>query len=108
LSLSVKQSRLGIKGLMPTGEGIASYMNDGGMDLAPQAKFTGETLTDVTAQAVPLTGVVAYYDHWWSEYWLSSIGYCSTTVDNTNFQYPGAFHQGYMPRPTCRRTRVTI
>ncbi len=76
------------------GEGIASYMNDGGMDLAPQAKYSGDTLVDVSAETVPLTGVVAYYDHWWSERWSSSIGYSFTEVDNTNFQDPGAFHKG--------------
>jgi hypothetical protein len=75
------------------GEGIASYMNDGGMDLAPQAQYTGGLLTDVTADAVPLTGVVAYYDHWWSSQWSSSIGYSFTEVDNTNFQDPGSFHR---------------
>jgi hypothetical protein len=75
------------------GEGIASYMNDGGMDLAPDAQFTGGVLTDVTAEVVPLTGWLAYYDHWWSDQWSSSIGYSITSVDNTNFQDPGAFQQ---------------
>ena len=76
------------------GEGIASYMNDGGMDLAPQAQFSNGVLRDVTAEVVPLTGVVAYYDRWWNERWSSSIGYSYTEVDNTNFQDPGSFHRG--------------
>jgi len=76
------------------GEGIASYMNDGGMDLAPQAEYSGATLTDVTAKSVPLIGVVAYYDHYWSEKWSSSIGYSYDQVDNTNFQDDTAFHKG--------------
>jgi hypothetical protein len=77
------------------GEGIASYMNDGGMDLAPNASFDPDsTVTDLEAKAVPLTGIVAYYDHYWSEKWSSSIGYSYTEVDNTNFQDPGAFHKG--------------
>ena len=67
------------------GEGIASYMNDGGMDLAPTAARRA-TVTDLQAEAVPLTGVIAYYDHYWSEKWSSSIGYSYTEVDNTNFQ----------------------
>jgi hypothetical protein len=76
------------------GEGIASYMNDGGMDLAPSASFNeNDVLTDLAAEAVPLTGVLAYYDHWWSSKWSSSIGYSYTEVDNTNFQEPGAFHK---------------
>jgi hypothetical protein len=77
------------------GEGIASYMNDGGMDLAPQATFTllGK-LIDVHAKAVPLLGIVAYYDHYWNAAWSSSIGYSFTQVDNTNLQDPVAFHKG--------------
>jgi hypothetical protein len=76
------------------GEGIASYMNDGGMDLAPTAQFDEDAVTDVEAEAVPLTGVVAYYDHYWSDRWSSSIGYSYTEVDNTNFQDPTTFHKG--------------
>jgi DcaP outer membrane protein len=74
------------------GEGIASYMNDGGMDLAPQV--LSAVPLNVTAQVVPLTGVVAYYDHYWNEKWSSSIGYSYTEVDNTNFQDAGAFNKG--------------
>jgi len=73
------------------GEGIASYMNDGGMDLAPAVDYTAGVASDVQAKAVPLTGVLAYYDHYWSDKWSSSIGYSFTEVDNTNFQDPGAF-----------------
>lgn len=76
------------------GEGIASYMNDGGMDLAPAAEFDVDTLTGVEAESVELMGVVAYYDHWWSDQWSSSVGYSFTKVDNTNFQDPGAFNKG--------------
>jgi hypothetical protein len=76
------------------GEGIASYMNDGGMDLAPSQTFSAGTATGLEAEAVPLTGVLAYYDHYWSERWSSSIGYSYTEVDNTNFQDPTAFQKG--------------
>ena len=77
------------------GEGIASYMNDGGMDLAPQAIYdTSNVLVDVEAEAVPLTGVLAYFDHYWSDQWSSSIGYSYTEVDNTTFQDSGTFNKG--------------
>lgn len=76
------------------GEGIASYMNDGGMDLAPAANFQAGVVSSLEAEVVPLLGVVAYYDHWWSEQWSSSIGYSFTEVDNTNFQDAGAFKKG--------------
>lgn len=67
------------------GEGIASYMNDGGTDLAPGSDG---------AEAVPLTGVVAYYDHHWNRNWSSAIGYSFTEVDNTEFQENSAFKKG--------------
>jgi DcaP outer membrane protein len=76
------------------GEGIASYMNDGGMDLAPAASFSETEVTDVEAEVIPLTGVVAYYDRYWNDRWSSSIGYSYTEVDNTNFQSPDTFNKG--------------
>jgi DcaP outer membrane protein len=83
------------------GEGIASYMNDGGMDLAPSAALSTCTpvggvacAPSLRAKAVPLTGIVAYYDHYWNSMWSSSIGYSVTQVDNTNFQTATAYHKG--------------
>jgi DcaP outer membrane protein len=82
------------------GNGIASYMNDGGMDLAPNAAV-GPTppivpapLPGLSAEAVPLTGILAYYDHYWGSQWSTSIGYSQTQVTNTNFQEAGTFHKG--------------
>jgi hypothetical protein len=72
------------------GHGIASYMNDGGTDLAP----AGTSLADIHPEAVPLLGVLLYYDHYWNSNWSSSIGYSFTQVDNTSLQDPFAFHQG--------------
>jgi hypothetical protein len=75
------------------GQGIASYMNDGGMDLAPQSLVAGST-SAVSAQAVPLLGVSAYYDLWWNDKFSSAFGYSFTKVDNTNLQTGDAFHMG--------------
>ncbi len=72
------------------GRGIASYMNDGGVDLAPK----GNTLANASAAAVPLLGVVAYYDHYWNPKWSSSIGYSTTRVDNEDLQEPTSFNTG--------------
>jgi hypothetical protein len=71
------------------GNGIANYMNDGGMDLAPDG-----TLANPTAKAVPLQGYTAYIDHTWNERFSSSIGYSITQVDNTTLQAPNAFKSG--------------
>ena len=72
------------------GAGIASYITDGGMDIAP----VSEPNTALSAKAVPLTGFLAYYDHYWNPSWSSSVGYSFTRVENTNFQSPTAYRRG--------------
>jgi len=71
------------------GNGIASYMNDGGVDMAPDG-----TLVDPDAKAVPLTGISAYWDHYWSEKYSSSFGVSQTEVDNMELQAGTAFSRG--------------
>jgi hypothetical protein len=73
------------------GEGIASYMNDGGMDAGPD-RAPGDP--DVALEAVELIGVTAYYDRWWNEAWSSSIGYSFTEVDNVDGQTPDTYERG--------------
>ena len=48
-----------IVGQVVYGHAIASYMNDGGVDIAPNA--------NLQAQAVPSLGWFVYYDHYWSD-----------------------------------------
>ncbi|MGI9469984.1 MAG: DcaP family trimeric outer membrane transporter, partial [Rubripirellula sp.] len=72
------------------GEGIASYMNDGGVDLAPSLAFPNLG----KPQAVPLRGLVLYYDHYWCDQWSTSAGYSSTEVDNLDGQNGNAFRRG--------------
>lgn len=71
------------------GKGIASYMNDGGVDLAP-----GGSLANPEAEAVPLLAVSAYYDHYWSDRFSSSFGASFTKVDNRSLQAANAFEKG--------------
>jgi hypothetical protein len=71
------------------GAGIASYMNDGGTDLAPE----GEP-GSLKAKAVPLLGLSAYYDHYWSKMFSTSLGWSQNYVYNTSFQEDSAFHSG--------------
>jgi hypothetical protein len=79
------------------GRGIASYMNDGGMDFGPNVAVIqqpGQLVLVPSAEAVKLFGMTAYADLNWSKEWTSSIGYSFDQVDNTNFQTPTAFHKG--------------
>jgi len=87
------------------GHGIATYLNDGGMDLAPKSALVpvppifpplpNPPLNKILSpKAVPLLGVSAYVDLQWSKTLSSSLGYSFTKVDNTNFQDGSAFHKG--------------
>jgi hypothetical protein len=73
-----------------TGAGIATFMNDGGVDMAPTTPIQATT----DAKAVDLTGVSAYFDHYWNTKWSSSIGYSYDEVDNLAGQNGSAFKKG--------------
>ena len=79
------------------GRGIATYMNDGGMDLAPAVSTVvapGSIILVPRAEAIKLFGMSAYVDLQWSKNWSSALGYSFTKVDNTNFQDPTAYENG--------------
>jgi hypothetical protein len=68
------------------GEAIASYMNDGGVDLAPGQGLRAETVSSL--------GWLAYYNHWWSDQWSSTIGFSQHQQGNTDGQLGTAFRRG--------------
>ena len=95
INVSLATLRLGVV----YGRGIATYMNDGGMDLAPAVATVVDPVSHTIilvprAEAVKLLGISAYADLNWSKKWTSSIGYSFDKVDNTNFQDAAAFHKG--------------
>jgi hypothetical protein len=96
INLSLATLKLGVV----YGRGIATYMNDGGMDLAPNVSVVPPPppaigfLIVPSAEAVKLFGLSAYADLNWSKRWTSSVGYSFDKVDNTNFQEATAFHKG--------------
>ncbi len=69
------------------GEGIANYFNDGGVDLAPRSTAGG-------AEALPILGMLIYYDKYWNDKWSSSVGYSVTEQNNSGGQAADAFHEG--------------
>jgi hypothetical protein len=75
-----------VVGQLVVGKGIASYMNDGGVDLAPDS--------NLSAEAVETVGWFVYYDHYWNDRWSSSIGYSEHRQDNTGGQTADAFKKG--------------
>jgi hypothetical protein len=84
---SIGKTKDRVTGQLVFGKGIASYMNDGGVDLAPN-------LADRAAQTVKSVGGFVYYDHYWSDQWSSSFGGSMHRQTNTDGQLFNAFHQG--------------
>jgi hypothetical protein len=72
------------------GEGIGNYMNDGGIDIAPDSA----DLSKANAETVPLWGLSVYYDHYWSDKWSTSLGWSMTDLDTTDGQGPDEFKKG--------------
>jgi hypothetical protein len=58
--------------------------------LLPDGSLPGNT----KLEAVELTGLSIYYDHWWSDKWSSSGGYSYTEVDNTVGQLDDTYEKG--------------
>ncbi len=75
-----------VTGQVVYGKGIASYMNDGGVDLGPNASLQAETVASL--------GWFAYYDHYWSDKWSSSIGLSQHKQDTIDGQLASAFKEG--------------
>jgi outer membrane murein-binding lipoprotein Lpp len=69
-----------------SGRAIASYMNDGGTDLAPNANLQAETVTSL--------GWLLFYNHAWGDQWSSALGYSEHRQNNTDGQLGDAFHKG--------------
>jgi len=69
------------------GEGIGNYLNDGAPDIG-----AGTNPGDV--ETLPLLGIVAFYDHTWSEKYTSSVGYSMYSIDNSSGQTASAFKRG--------------
>jgi len=72
------------------GEGIGNYMNDGGIDIAPDSTDPDSADTE----AVELLGISAYYDHYWNDRWSTSVGWSMTDLDSSDGQLPTEFKKG--------------
>src|SRR5262249_2654560 len=67
------------------GDGIQSYMNDAPADIGPKPN-PGNPVTPVTGKAIPLLGIVAFYDHYGGEKFSSPVGYSRLDTYNTASQ----------------------
>jgi hypothetical protein len=76
------------------GEGIQNYMNDSPVD-AGIVLQPGNARTPVTADPIPILGIVAFVDHSWNSQWTTSVGYSMQDNDNRAGQSPDAFSVGH-------------
>jgi len=75
------------------GEGIENYMNDATVDIG-LVPNTGSRVTPVEGKALPILGIVAFYDRTWNDKWTSTVGYSRVDIDNTEGQTDDAFKTG--------------
>jgi hypothetical protein len=75
------------------GRGIQNYMNDAPEDVGPKPN-PGNARTPVTGVALPLLGIVAFYDHYWNDKFSSTFGYSRLDIDNSAGQANDAFKNG--------------
>jgi DcaP outer membrane protein len=76
------------------GRGVENYMNDAPVDIGVENNF-GNRVTPIKGVALPVTGVVAFLDHSWSDRFTSSVGYSMLNIANSDAQLRSDFHQGH-------------
>ncbi|HEY7402695.1 MAG TPA: DcaP family trimeric outer membrane transporter [Candidatus Angelobacter sp.] len=75
------------------GHGDENYMNDAPIDVAPIATPTN-LVRPIDGEPLPNLGIVAFFDHYWSEKWSTSLGYSELKIDNTPLELASDFHRG--------------
>ena len=93
LSSNIKIKKDVIRLQAAYGRGIENYFNDAPADVGIVNNFSNP-LRPIVGKALPDLGLVAFYDHTWSDKFTSSIGYSLVDIDNTEGQIPSAFKRG--------------
>jgi hypothetical protein len=75
------------------GRGIATYMRDAPTDIGAEGD-PEDPRRPVVGEALPIFGLVAFYEYRWSDRFASTIGYSRLDVENSDGQLPAAFHSG--------------
>ena len=106
LSTNLKVTKTGpIRASVVYGHGGENYMNDAPADiglrcslpLSPEGACPpnpGNPRKPVVGTALPVLGIVAFYDFNWSERFSSAFGYSRVDITNSDSQAPNAFKTG--------------
>jgi hypothetical protein len=96
LSLSTRL-KLGNKvifhGALTTGAGIQNYMNDADTDVGIKRQYSN-VKSPIAGVAIPLVGVVSYFDIYWNQKFSSSVGYSILNNKTTESQLSTAYKTG--------------
>jgi hypothetical protein len=76
------------------GRGIENYMNDAPVDIGVKAQ-PGNPTAPIAGEALPVLGVVAFYDHTWNSRFSNSIGYSLVDIRTSDLQTADAFKRGH-------------
>ena len=96
LSLSTRlklSNKVIFHGAFTTGAGIQNYMNDADVDLGIKRQYNN-TLTPITGVAIPMIGVVSYFDINWNLKLSTAIGYSIMNNKTTEAQLSTAYKKG--------------
>ncbi len=95
LSTNIKLGPKGtIRAAVVYGEGIENYMNDAPTDIGAALNPSGNPRRPFVGEPLPVLGITAFYDFYWSECFSSAIGYSLVDIDNSDLQLPVAFNKG--------------
>lgn len=90
--------KVGGKGLVRAsvvyGEGVENYMNDAPIDIGVKNNFS-DPEKPVVGEAIPLLGVVAFYEHAWDQRFSTAVGYSYFDMDNPDGESATAFDSGH-------------
>jgi hypothetical protein len=111
LSLSTRlklNNKIIFHGAFTTGAGIQNYMNDADADVGIKRQYNN-TLTPITGVAIPLIGVVTYFDIYWNLKLSTAVGYSIMNNRTTEAQLSTAYKKGqyasinllYVPAKNC-------
>jgi DcaP outer membrane protein len=92
-STNLKVRKDTIRASVVYGHGIQNYMNDAPVDVGTQNNVSDPT-KPILGKALPILGVVLFYDRTWNDKWTSSVGYSMVSIDNSDGQHPSDFKKG--------------
>ena len=93
LSTNIKiGKKVTFRGSALYGEGVQNYMNDAPVDVG--IRNTGNISNPIEGVALPVTGLVGFFDINWNEKFSTAIGYSSIDIENSDGQAVDAFKKG--------------